>query len=70
MISEIDLEDWILYPAIPLDKLRNGTDFSYRGMHCRVKKKGWFTFDVIDDNGVEFELDFYTLVNPMERKEK
>ena len=59
MISEIDLEDWILYPETPLDKMKEGSDFLYRGGHCVVKKKNFFSYVVVNANGVEFELDFY-----------
>ena len=69
MISEIDLQDWVIYPERALDKLHEGDDFLYQGNHCTIKKKGWFTFDVMDMNGLEFELDFYTLVNPLKKKE-
>lgn len=69
MISEIDLQDWVIYPEQALDKLNEHEDFLYRGVHCWVRKKGFFSHGVIDANGVEFELDFYTLVNPLKRKE-
>lgn len=68
MISEIDLQDWVIYPEKALDKLKEGEDFLYRGNHYQVKKKNFFSFGVIDAKGVEFELDFYTLVNPIKRK--
>jgi hypothetical protein len=68
MISEKDIEDWIVYPEEALDKVKEGENFMYRGIHCWMKKRGFFSHGVIDANGVEFELDFFTLVNPIKRK--
>jgi hypothetical protein len=68
MISEIDINDWVIYPEEALDKVKEGENFMYRGIHCWMKKKGFFSHGVIDANGVEFELDFFTLVNPIKRK--
>lgn len=69
MISEIDINDWVIYPEEALDKVKEGENFMYRGIHCWMKKRGFFSHGVIDANGVEFELDFYTLVNPIKRKD-
>lgn len=69
MISEKDIEDWIVYPEEALDKVKEGENFMYRGIHCWMKKRGFFSHGVIDANGVEFELDFYTLVNPLKRRD-
>ena len=68
MISEKDIEDWIVYPEQALDKVKEGENFMYRGIHCWMKKRGFFSHGVIDAKGVEFELDFFTLVNPIKRK--
>lgn len=69
MISEKDIEDWIVYPEEALDKVKEGENFMYRGIHCWMKKRGFFSHGVIDANGVEFELDFFTLVNPLKRRD-
>jgi len=69
MISEIDINDWVIYPEQALDKVKEGEDFLYRGIHCWMRKRGCFYHGVIDANGAEFELDFYTLVNPIRRKD-
>jgi hypothetical protein len=69
MISEKDIEDWIVYPEEALDKVKEGENFMYRGIHCWMKKRGFFSHGVIDANGVEFTLDFFTLVNPLKRRD-
>ena len=69
MISEIDLQDWIVCPAEPLHNVPENGQFIYNDMICRIKATNWFTFDVIDALGKEFELNFYELVNPLKPKE-
>ena len=69
MISEKDIEDWIVYPEQALDKVKEGENFMYRGIHCWMKKRGFFSHGVIDANGVEFELDFFTLVRPLKKRD-
>jgi hypothetical protein len=69
MISEKDIEDWIVYPEEALDKVKEGENFMYRGIHCWMKKRGFFSHGVIDANGVEFELDFFTLVRPLKKRD-
>jgi hypothetical protein len=69
MISEKDIEDWIVYPEQALDKVKRGEYFFYRGKYCQLKKRNFFAFDVVDSNGVEFTLDFFTLVNPLKRRD-
>jgi hypothetical protein len=69
MISEIDLQDWIVCPAEPLHNVQDDGQFMYENKFCRIKKTNWFTFDVVDSNGNEFELDFYAMVNPLKKKE-
>lgn len=69
MISEIDLQDWIVCPAEPLHNVQDEGQFVYNDMICRIKKTNWFTFDVVNSKGLEFELDFYAMVNPIKPKE-
>lgn len=69
MISEIDLQDWIICPAEPLHNVQDDGQFVYNDMICRIKKTNWFTFDVVNSKGLEFELDFYAMVNPIKPKE-
>ena len=69
MISEIDLQDWIICPAEPLHNVQDDGQFVYNDMVCRIKKTNWFTFDVVNSKGLEFELDFYAMVNPLRKKE-
>ena len=69
MISEIDLQDWIVCPAEPLHNIEDKDKFLWENKVCSIKATDWFTFLIVDNDGKEYNIDFYTMVNPIKKKD-
>lgn len=69
MISEIDLQDWVIYPTTTLNKVKDGEHFSLNGIVYQLKsKEGLFTV-CYDLHGRMANFNVFLDVNPLKRKE-